>query len=110
MINQVMLVGRILTIEEVENEKKKKVIIKIGVNRNLKNAEGIYETDSINIIIENLMAQNVLDYCEKGDLIGIRGRLRQGVENECLDIIADSITFLSAKEKINYKNEESEED
>ena len=81
MINQVMLVGRITKIEEKENEEIKTANITIAVNRSYKNTDGIYETDFISFVLLGNIATNVLEYCQKGDLIGIRGRLRQGVEN-----------------------------
>lgn len=116
MINQVMLVGRITIIEEIENEEKKKVYITIAVNRPFKNIDGIYDTDFIKCVLWNNIATNVSEYCEKGDLIGIRGRLRQGVENSNLELIAQQVTFLSTKQTLKNKeeysceNEESEEE
>ena len=114
MINQVMLVGRIAKIEEIENQEIKKINITIAINRKFKNVNGIYETDFIKCILYSNLANNTLEYCQQGDLIGIRGRLRCGVENENLEIIAEQITFLSTKETLKTKEEhiieENEED
>jgi len=118
MINQVMLVGRIVTIESIENEEIRKAIVTIAVNRTFKNQDGTYDTDFINCILFSNVAENTIEYCEKGDLIGIKGRLRQGVEDSNLELIAERVTFLSTsqglknKEEHNYENneEESEEE
>lgn len=107
MINQVMLVGRIITLEKEENQEIKKANIKIAVNRKYKNADGIYDTDFINCILWGNVATNVLEYCEEGDLIGIRGRLRQGVENSNLEVIVEQVTFLSSKQGLKNKEEHS---
>lgn len=97
MLNQVILVGRLshdLEIKEIE-ENKKGLDIVLAVPRSFKNSEGIYETDFINCKVYDNMASNVLDYCKKGDLIGIKGRL-QVVDNNMV-IIAERVTFLSSK-------------
>lgn len=107
MLNQVMLVGRIITLEKEENQEIKKANIKIAVNRKYKNADGIYDTDFIKVIIWDTIATNVSEYCKKGDLIGIRGRLRQGVENEDLELVAEKVTFLSTKKENDNESEEN---
>ena len=103
MMNQVMLVGRNIGIESFENKKVKKAIVTIACPRNFKNEEGIYETDFIDCTIYNNLADKIIEYCKKGDLIGIRGCLRQGVKNKRLEFVADKVSFLSTK-----TNKESE--
>lgn len=97
MLNQVVLVGRLskeVILEETENEKKV-ANITLAVPRSFKNADGEYETDFINCILWNSIAENTSEYCEKGDLIGIKGRLLSQ-ENK-IQVIAEKVTFLSAK-------------
>ena len=97
MLNQVVLVGRLshdLKIKEIE-ESKKELSVVLAVPRSFKNEEGIYETDFINCKVCDNMASNVLEYCKKGDLIGIRGRLQ--VVNNNIVVIAERVTFLSSK-------------
>ena len=109
MINMVMLVGRLVQKPEViEQEDGKKVSrVTLAVNRNFKGTDGVYHTDFIDCILWNNFAQNISDYCKKGDLIGLRGRIRvetyekDGVKYKVVDVIADSLTFLT-----NKKNEE----
>ena len=102
MLNQVILVGRITTIEKKENN----AMVNIAVPRYFKNKDGEYETDFINIELIGGCANSTKEYCRKGDMIGIRGRL-QTKENE-LYVVADKVTFLSSKPK--EENEDNEEE
>ena len=99
MLNQVVIVGRIIetpTIKELENGKKSSTIT-LAVQRAYKNVDGEYETDFVPVILYNGIAENVLEYCKKGDVVGIRGRL-ETKDNE-LQIIAEKVTFLSSKKE-----------
>ena len=103
MLNQIILVGRIvqdLEIKELENGKKV-CNITLAVTRSYKNADGIYETDFIPCILWNCIADNVKDYCKKGDLVGIKGRLqsRQDDDKNIIEVIAEKVTFLSSKKE-----------
>ena len=99
MLNQVVLVGRLnkdLIIEE--NEKKEKVIIlTLAVPRSYKNENGEYEMDFIDCILWNGIAEQTAEYCKKGDVVGIRGRLQSN--NGELQLVADKVTFLDHKKK-----------
>ena len=96
MLNQVIIVGRLVKKPIVEeNENGKKVCnITLAVPRSYKNAEGIYDTDFIKCTLWNDIAENTVEYCEKGDLIGVKGRLQCLSGNE-LQVVAEKITFLS---------------
>ena len=106
MLNQVVLVGRLTenpTIIELEEEQKK-AIVTLAVQRPFKNAEGVYETDFIKCILWNAIATSTTDYCHKGDLVGIKGRIqvncsedKKGNKTYSTEIIAEKVTFLSSK-------------
>ncbi len=104
MINTVMLVGRLVRDPEIiEHENGNKVSrITLAVSRKFKNSDGVYETDFIDCILWNNIAKNLNEYCSKGDLIGIRGRIqiysyeKEGVKRKITEIIAENITFLSS--------------
>lgn len=101
MLNQTVLVGRITenpTIKELESGKKVSTIT-LKVPRTWKNAEGIYEDDCIPCILWSPVAENVVEYCKKGDLVGIKGRL-QVTENK-MEIVAEKVTYLSSKKEDN---------
>ena len=102
MLNQVVIVGRLVSkpiVEENENGRKISEIT-LAVPRSYKNAEGIYETDFIKCTLWNGIAENTVEYCNKGDIIGVKGRLECLGGNE-LQVVAEKITFLS-----NNKNKE----
>ena len=102
MLNQVVIVGRLVSkpiVEENENGRKISEIT-LAVPRSYKNAEGIYETDFIKCTLWNGIAENTVEYCNKGDIIGVKGRLECLGGNE-LQLVAEKITFLS-----NNKNKE----
>ena len=102
MLNQVVLVGRIFSINKYtsgnkNNDKKGGCSVEINVPRPFKNSEGIYETDRITCMLFGSVAENVSVYCKKGDIVGIRGRIETRCEGNVMEIIADKITFLSSK-------------
>ena len=96
MLNQVVIVGRLVAKPiVVENENGKKVCaITLAVPRSYKNAEGEYDTDFIKCILWNGIAENTAEYCNKGDLVGVKGRLQCLSGNE-LKVVAEKVTFLS---------------
>lgn len=101
MLNQTVIVGRItkdIEIKELENGKKV-INLTIAVPRSYKNAEGIYDTDFIPCTLWNYIATNVLEYCKKGDLVGIKGRLEN--KEDKLVLVAEKVTFLSSGKKDN---------
>lgn len=107
MLNQIILVGRLtrdITVNKSENGVKV-ATISIAVPRSFKNVEGVYDTDFIDCVAFDLVAENTSEYCNKGDIVGIKGRVQSNVvekddkkENK-LEIICEKITFLSSKPK-----------
>lgn len=105
MLNQVVLVGRLVKNPElVETEKNKKLCrVTIAIPRSFKNMDGEYETDFINCIMWDSVAKSTVEYCKKGDIVGIKGRIQSSVvDNEkerkyFFDVIAERVTFLSSK-------------
>ena len=98
MLNQTVLVGRLVDdpiIEEIEDRKYYRITI--AVPRSYKNADGEYDTDFIPITLWKGIAQNTLEYCKKGDLVGIKGRIQ--AEDNNIEIVAERITFLSSKKE-----------
>ena len=100
-MNQVVIVGRLtndISFEETENGAKKAKIT-LTCSRPFKNTDGIYETDFIDAYIFGAVAENTIEYCNKGDVIGVRGRLQSKMEDNMriLEVIADKVTFLSSK-------------
>ena len=93
MMNQIILVGRIVKDLEIKDEEKKFAKLILAVNRNFKNTDGVYETDFIPCILFNGIAENAINYCKKNDIVGIKGRLQN--TNGNIEIIAEKVSFLS---------------
>ena len=78
----------------------------IGVTRDNKNAEGIYESDFINFVAYDSRADYLSRYAKKGDKIEICGRIRRdswqskdGSHKEKTYIVADKIQILTVRQK-----------
>ena len=98
MLNQVVIVGRLVEkpILEANQNGKKVCIITLAVPRSFKNDEGIYDTDFIKCTLWNGIAENTVEYCDKGDLVGVKGKLECLCGSE-LQVVAEKVTFLSSK-------------
>lgn len=89
MLNNIMLVGRIATI----NKNEKSIILK--VQRKYKNNDGIYEYDNIKIFLNDEFFNQLNEYCKINDLIGIKGYI-ETLNNEII-IKSEKITYLTSK-------------
>lgn len=101
MLNQVVLVGRLVDKPEVNEFDGKKIsCITLAVPRSYKNENGEYGTDFIDCELFNMIADNTAEYCNKGDMIGVRGRIETTINNKSvkvMKVIADKISFLCPK-------------
>lgn len=108
MVNQIVLVGRIVKTPELrmtENGKKMSSIV-LAVPRNYKNSEGQYDTDFLDCTLWTGVAESTAEYCKTGDLVGVRGRLQtrivetpEGTRKKKTEIIAERVNFLSSNHK-----------
>lgn len=101
MLNQAILVGRLTKdVEVIETDGKTRSYITLAVQRPYKNADGEYDTDFIDCVLWNSVAENTAEYCHKGDIVGVKGRIETFINNEekkVTQIVAEKITFLSTK-------------
>ncbi len=106
MLNQIVLVGRLTRdIRINKTDKGKKVAtISLAIPRSFKNMEGTYDTDFVDCIAFDNIAENTATYCGKGDIVGVKGRVQSrtvekedGKKEYLVDIVAEKITFLSGK-------------
>ena len=95
MLNSIVLVGRLTENPKLETDTNVATVV-ISVSRTFKNDEGFYENDFIKCILSGSVASKVVDYCAKGDMVGIKGRIQS--ENNINEVIAERVTFLSNKE------------
>lgn len=103
MLNQIVVVGRLVSdpeIKETENGDKVSYIT-LAVSRCYKNDAGIYETDFIPVKLFKNIAENTADYCKKGDIVGVKGRLQTKQEEgkNIIEIVAEKVTFLSSRKE-----------
>ncbi len=104
MLNQTVIVGRIARDPELrETENGKKVTnVTLAVPRSFKNSNGEYETDFISCVLWKGIAESTVEYCKKGDLVGVKGRIQTRVYEKdeerkySTEIVAEKITFLSS--------------
>lgn len=106
MLNQTVIVGRIVKDPELrETDSGKKVTnITLAVPRSFKNVNGQYDTDFIPCVLWKGIAESTTEFCKKGDLVGIKGRvqtrdieLEDEKRKQVVEIIAEKVTFLSSK-------------
>jgi len=101
MTNNFVLVGRIVTIGEMKDGNKGKYCrVTVAVSRPYKDENGIYDTDYIKVTLRKELARKVTDWCQKGDLIGIRGTM-ECLSNHKLKLVADKVSFLATKQTTN---------
>jgi single-strand DNA-binding protein len=107
MLNQIVLVGRLtrdITVNKAENGNKV-ATIPLAIPRSFKNSEGLYETDFIDCVAFDIVAENTAEYVSKGDIVGVKGRVQSktveqdGKKINEMEIICEKITFLSSKPK-----------
>lgn len=106
MLNQTVLVGRLVQDPKIyETESGTKLTsITLAVPRSYKNIDGEYDADFIPCVLWRGVAENTAEYCRKGDLIGIRGRiqtrkveLEEDKKREVTEVVAEKVTYLSSK-------------
>ena len=106
MMNQTMLVGRLVRDPEVETTEsgKERTFITLAVQRPYKNENGEYDADFIDCVLWNQVASKTTEYCKKGDLIGIKGNIEtniyeteDGEKKKTMNVVAERVTFLSSK-------------
>ena len=79
-MNKVMLVGRLTAKPELRYTGSNTAFLRftVAVNRPFANAEGKREADFINVVAWRKQAETIAKFFDKGNLIGIEGRLQTG--------------------------------
>ena len=107
MLNHIVLVGRLTSDPEVYETENGKTVVRfvLAVPRSYKNSEGEYETDFIQCKLWQGVAKRTNEYCKKGDLIGVKGRVEtynydtENGRRYITEVVADKVTFLSSKKQ-----------
>ena len=105
MLNRVALVGRLTKELELRRTGNGKAVasFNLAVNRNFKTGDG-QEADFLSIVAWGKVAENTAQYCGKGSLVSVDGRLQsrsyennQGQKVFVTEVVADSVQFLDTK-------------
>ncbi|MDD7356621.1 single-stranded DNA-binding protein [Streptococcus hyointestinalis] len=106
MINNVVLVGRLTAAPDLRKTPSNVSALQgtLAVNRNFKNQNGEREADFINFQAWRGTADIIAEYCGKGSLIGITGRIQtrnyenqQGQRVYVTEVVADSVALLESR-------------
>ncbi len=110
MVNTLTLVGRIVYDPELRTLDSGKAVttLTLALQRSYKNAEtGNYDTDFIRCTLWDGIAENTVQYCQKGSVVGVRGRLSQKTftyeEDKSFsypEVVAEKISFIQHKKPI----------
>lgn len=107
MINRAVVCGRLVRDPELRRTQNGTPVTSftLAVNRTFKNADGQQEADFLNCVAWNKTAEIVEQYCSKGNLVGVEGRLQsrsyqdnQGNNRTVVEIIADQVQFMQSKD------------
>ena len=108
MLNQLVVVGRLVRDPELRKTEAGRNVtnITLAVPRSYKNSEGQYDTDYIDCTLWANVAENTTEYCHKGDLLAVKGRLQtRKIEKEeekvqhVTEVVGEKVTFLLSKKK-----------
>lgn len=116
MINQVTLVGRLTKDPELRYTSEGKVVsnVTIAVNRPFRNKAGEFEADFVQCTLWKKTAENTAQYCRRGSMIGITGRIQtryyenqEGKRTYVTEVVAEMVQFVGPK-KLEIPNQEYE--
>lgn len=106
MINNTVLVGRLTKDVELRYTPSNVAVatFTLAVNRTFKNENGDREADFINCVMWRQQAENLANWCKKGALIGITGRIQtrsydnqQGQRVYVTEVVAEQFQLLESK-------------
>ena len=105
-MNKVMLVGRLTAKPELRYTGSNTAFLRftVAVNRPFVNNEGKREADFINVVAWRKQAETIAKFFDKGNLIGIEGRLQTGSYDDqngnkryTTDVQLDNFEFVEGK-------------
>lgn len=121
MLNSTCLVGRLTKDAELRYTTNNQAVatFTLAVNRNFKSQNGEREADFINCVIWRQQAENLANWCKKGALIGITGRIQtrsyenqQGQRVYVTEVVVDNFQLLEFNKQNNqgHSQENSQPD
>ncbi len=112
-MNHVILVGRLIDDPQFSNQDQTRMVIVLAVPRTYRNSDGIYETDFLRCVLWNGIAKKAGEYCKKGDIVCLKGRLQvrsyeEGEEKKFItEVIVDSLAFVCNANRIKKIGDEN---
>lgn len=112
MINTVALVGRMTRDPELRRTGNGTPVttFTLAVNRAYTSQNGEKQADFIPCVVWNKPAENTAQYCGKGSMVGVEGRLQtrsyqdnNGNNRTVMEVICNSVTFLETKQATSDK-------
>jgi len=105
-MNHVGLVGRLTKdpVLRAFGENRVATSFIVAVNRNYRNSQGDVDADFVTCTAWGKLAERIVQYCGKGSLIGINGRLqsrsymaKENVRVFTTEVVTDDVRFYSLK-------------
>ncbi len=106
MLNRIELIGRLTRDPELRYIAAGHALAQftIAINRDFKNAAGEREADFIRCVTWRKLAEQVGQYCAKGRLVAVEGRLQtrsyelpDGSKRTLTEVIGDRVWFLDSR-------------
>lgn len=105
MLNSVILIGRLVADPQLRYAPSGKAVstMRLAVDRGTVNQQGQRETDFIDVVCWDRLAENVANNLQKGRLVAVQGRLQirqytnsEGQRREKAEVVAHTVRFLDS--------------
>lgn len=116
MFNKIILIGRLTADPELRYTPSGAAVAKftLAVDRGRKNQQGEKETDFIDIVTWQKLAETCANYLKKGRMVVVDGRLQirsyednQGIRRKAAEVVADNVRFLDSG-KVGQQGQQSQ--
>ena len=117
MINQVTLVGRLTRDPDlrITQEGISVTNVTVAVNRPFRNQQGEIGADFVQCTLWKRTAENTTQYCRKGSLVGIAGRIQtryydnqEGKRVYVTEVVAETVKFLDSKRSMEIPHQQAD--
>ncbi len=107
-LNSVVLIGNLTRDPELRYTPSGLPVatLRLAVNRNFANQQGVVETDYFNVIVWRNQAEKCAEYLSKGRQVAVTGRLQSrswegsdGQKRSTVEIVADRVVFLGSRDR-----------